>query len=107
MFVRRYLYTDAFAGKAAEGTTRRGMKSINYLAMVLFVMVSVVVRGESRAETAGTLHWVGSWPASQQIPETANLLDPELMRDATLRQIVHLSVGGSQLRVRLSNAFGT
>jgi lysophospholipase L1-like esterase len=51
--------------------------------------------------------WVGSWAASQQIPETANLLDPELMRDGTLRQIVHLSVGGTQLRVRVSNAFGT
>jgi lysophospholipase L1-like esterase len=53
------------------------------------------------------VHWVGSWAASQQVPETGNLLDPELMRDATLRQVVHLSVGGSQLRVRLSNAFGT
>jgi lysophospholipase L1-like esterase len=51
--------------------------------------------------------WVGSWAASQQVLETANLLDPELLRDATLRQIVHLTVGGSQLRVRVSNAFGT
>src|SRR5271170_44028 len=53
----------------------------------------------------GALGW--SWAASQQVPETANLLDPELMRDGTLRQIVHLSVGGGELRVRLSNAFGT
>ncbi len=53
------------------------------------------------------VHWVGTWAASQQVPETANLLDPELLRDATLRQFVHLTVGGSQLRVRLSNAFGT
>ncbi len=29
------------------------------------------------------------------------------MHDATLRQVVHLSVGGSQLRVHLTNAFGT
>ena len=36
-----------------------------------------------------------------------NLLDPELIRDGTLREIVHLSVGGTQLRVRVSNAFGT
>jgi lysophospholipase L1-like esterase len=28
-------------------------------------------------------------------------------RDATLRQIVHVSVGGTQLRVRVSNVFGT
>ena len=60
------------------------------------------------AQTAKpTMYWVGSWAASQQVPETQNLLDPELLRDATLRQIVHLSVGGSQLRVRVSNAFGT
>jgi lysophospholipase L1-like esterase len=29
------------------------------------------------------------------------------LRDATVRQIVHLSVGGTALRVHLSNAFGT
>ena len=42
-----------------------------------------------------------------KVPETQNLLDAEFLRDATLRQVVHLSVGGSQLRVRVSNAFGT
>jgi lysophospholipase L1-like esterase len=52
-------------------------------------------------------YWVGSWAASQQVPERQNLLDPEALRDATLRQIVHLSVGGNHLRVRMSNAFGT
>jgi lysophospholipase L1-like esterase len=31
----------------------------------------------------------------------------EDLRDATLRQIVHLSIGGPALRVHLSNAFGT
>lgn len=52
-------------------------------------------------------HWVGSWASSQQIPEPANALPPGELRDATLRQIVHLSIGGSELRVHLSNAFGT
>ena len=32
---------------------------------------------------------------------------PDDLRDATLRQIVHLSLGGRTLRVHLSNAFGT
>ena len=54
-----------------------------------------------------TTHWVGSWAASQQVPEPANALPPDDLRDATLRQIVHLSVGGDTLRVHLSNAFGT
>lgn len=52
-------------------------------------------------------HWVGTWAASQQIPEPANSLSPEDLTDATLRQIVHLSIGGAELRVHLSNAFGT
>jgi len=58
------------------------------------------------AATADPL-WIGSWASSQQIPEPANALAPEALEDATLRQIVHLSLGGSSLRVRLSNAFGT
>ena len=51
--------------------------------------------------------WVGTWASSQQIPEPANALPPDELHDATLRQIVHLSVGGTELRVHLSNAFGT
>jgi lysophospholipase L1-like esterase len=59
------------------------------------------------APAPGTQAWVASWSASQQIPEPQNALSPEDLRDATVRQIFHLSVGGSGLRVHLSNAFGT
>ena len=52
-------------------------------------------------------NWTGSWASSQQIPEPRNALDPADLTDATLRQIVHLTIGGRELRVRLSNAFGT
>ena len=51
-------------------------------------------------------NWVGSWAASQQLPEPQNSLAVEDLQDATLRQIVHLSVGGPELRVHVSNAFG-
>lgn len=52
-------------------------------------------------------HWVGSWAASQQVPEPQNALAPADLHDATLRQVVRLSAGGSRIRLRLSNAFGT
>jgi hypothetical protein len=52
-------------------------------------------------------NWVGSWAAAQQAPEANNSLAPGDLRDATLRQVVHLSIGGEVLRVRISNAFGT
>jgi lysophospholipase L1-like esterase len=48
------------------------------------------------------LHWVGTW-------ETAPVwADPAAtFTDVTLRQVVHVSVGGSRVRVRFSNTFGT
>jgi lysophospholipase L1-like esterase len=51
--------------------------------------------------------WVVSWAASQQIPEPQNALPSDDLRDTTLRQIFHLSLGGYALRVHISNAFGT
>jgi lysophospholipase L1-like esterase len=56
---------------------------------------------------ANSAVWVGSWSSSQQIPEPQNALSPADLTDVTLRQIVHMSVGGTTLRVHLSNAFGT
>ena len=50
--------------------------------------------------------WVGSWAASQQLVESGNALSAEDLHDATLRQIVHLSLGGTEIRLRLSNRFG-
>ncbi len=52
-------------------------------------------------------HWVGTWASAQQIPEDRNALAPADLLDATMREIVHTSGGGTAFRVRLSNAFGT
>lgn len=50
--------------------------------------------------------WVGAWAASQQIPEPHNTLPPEMLTDATVRQVVQTTQAGPALRVRLSNLFG-
>jgi lysophospholipase L1-like esterase len=53
-------------------------------------------------------HWVGTWgaaPAPQG--EIAEMEKQKLVfHDQTLREIVHVSIGGDTVRVRLSNAFG-
>jgi lysophospholipase L1-like esterase len=74
-----------------------------------FFMFAVVSLGIAHAQSSTGVqgNWVGSWATSQQIPEPQNALASEDLHDATLRQIVHLSVGGPVLRVHLSNAFGT
>jgi lysophospholipase L1-like esterase len=61
------------------------------------------------SHTSGTKAgvWAASWGASQQVPEPQNALPADDLRDATVRQIFHLSAGGPVLRVHLSNVFGT
>ena len=79
-----------------------------YLAIISFVVLASCVWAQaSLIPAAKTQAWVASWGASQQVPEPQNALPADDMRDATVRQIFHLSVGGSALRVHLSNAFGT
>ena len=51
-------------------------------------------------------HWVGTWSTSdvdRPTPQGA----PLLVSDVTLRQTVHVSLGGALVRIELSNEFGT
>ena len=49
--------------------------------------------------------WVGTWSGAPQLTEPADL-PPASLTNAALRQVVHVSVGGTELRVRFSNEFG-
>jgi lysophospholipase L1-like esterase len=68
-------------------------------------MLAVLVAACS-AHAASTA-WVASWATSQQVPEARNALPDEALANTTLRQTVHVSLGGKSWRLRLSNAFGT
>jgi lysophospholipase L1-like esterase len=71
--------------------------------LVLFLAWAVSpIHGAAKPQT-----WIVSWAASQQVPEPNNALPSDDLSDATVRQIVHLSAGGSALRLHISNAFGT
>ena len=48
--------------------------------------------------------WVGSWAS---VPTTVPPASDTVFSDQTIRQTVHLSIGGGTLRVRFSNEFGT
>ena len=58
---------------------------------------------------AAQTHWVGTWGAapSPQLSSAEMESQKLLFHDQTLREIVHLSIGGDTVRVRLSNSFGT
>lgn len=48
------------------------------------------------------LHWVGTWESAPVWADPA-----ATFTDVTLREVIHTSIGGSRVRVRFSNAFGT
>jgi len=53
---------------------------------------------------AGPQHWVGTWTASPYF-DSGNQ-PPASLSNSVLRQIAHVSLGGSQLRVQFSNLTG-
>ncbi|HJT71885.1 MAG TPA: hypothetical protein VJ731_16920, partial [Terriglobales bacterium] len=72
-------------------------------AALLFALTITLASAPSMCDSK----WIATWAPSQQIPEPHNALAPEDMRDMTMREIVHVSIGGPSLRVHVSNAFGT
>jgi lysophospholipase L1-like esterase len=51
--------------------------------------------------------WVGTWNTSEQLVEPRNMPPEPGLSGNTLRQIVHVSIGGDKLQVHFSNEFST
>jgi len=68
------------------------------LLAVLIAALGAHATGSARAQT-----WVGTWTASPQPPRGVM---PASFSNQTVRQIVRVSIGGSKVRIRLSNEFG-
>ena len=74
---------------------------------LLIVAIPLAFAAVAPAQAPESVHWVRSWASSQQVPEPHNALPSDDLRDATLRQVVRLTIGGERIRVRVSNLFGT
>lgn len=73
---------------------------------VAIVLPSLLFAAE---QTRGVTNWLASWGASPSPPlaEEAQMRAAKFtFENQTLREIVHLSLGGKSLRIRLSNAYG-
>jgi lysophospholipase L1-like esterase len=71
--------------------------------MRLILFIAALLMG---AEAGAQERWVGTWASSQQIPEERNALPRADLEDATVRQVVRVTIGGERIRIRLSNVFG-
>jgi lysophospholipase L1-like esterase len=50
--------------------------------------------------------WIGTWVSGQQLTEERNNPPAPGLSNNTLRQVVHVTLGGSKLRVQFSNEYG-
>lgn len=79
-------------------------------AAVGLAVASVEAPATGSPSAAG--QWVDTWTSMPQLTEPGNMPPPPftqnglVMADTTLRQTVRVTVGGSNLRLRFSNAFG-
>ena len=72
-------------------------------AIILASVLSVLHQG-TYAQQSDEPIWIGSWSTA---PMTPSLDEQRDFCNVTLREIAHLSIGGSRIRVRLTNEFGS
>lgn len=84
--------------------------SLRFLSLSLLVFAfSFGPSSPAQTPEPAQTHWIGTWGASPspQLPDLAQIKKARLtFENQTLREIVHVSIGGSRIRVRLSNAYG-
>jgi lysophospholipase L1-like esterase len=93
---------------------------LGVLALAVVSQVGPCAQAQARVQTSlpTSEHWVGTWAtAPVQRPQTPPTpppgatapptQSPPNLANATIREIVHVSLGGSRARVVLTNAFGT
>jgi lysophospholipase L1-like esterase len=83
--------------------------SSTLLALGTLALAATASVGAARA--AGTEPWITTWAATpaprwaEELPAPFNV--PETLEGQTVRQVARISVGGDQVRIVLSNEFGT
>ncbi len=73
--------------------------------LAVFVTVVLTVPVLSLAQTAPHPQWVGTWATAPMLADGGFNVRP--LTGVTLREIVHISAGGAEIRVRFTNAYGT
>ena len=73
---------------------------------LIFSVSSKLTQAQPRASAKGE-RWIGTWASSPQLGDARDSPPAPGFANSTLRQIIHVSLGGSHIRVRFSNAFGS
>lgn len=80
-------------------------RSVSFLILTGLLSTCLIFGGCNKEEN--TQKWVGTWTTAPQLVEPHNMAPEPGLSNNTIRQILRVSLGGDELRVRLSNAFST
>jgi lysophospholipase L1-like esterase len=101
------LVARTLAETVLHGTSSLVLSRRAFLATAALAMAGLSLQPPPAIAQPGSHdeHWVGTWGSAPAGPP----LQAQLMTfsDQTLRLIVHTSIGGSRVRIRLSNELGT
>lgn len=86
------------------------MKPMTLIVAFALILTSCRIDAQTFVERlleATHQEWVGTWMTSVQLTEPGNLPPAPGLAGNTLRQVVHVSLGGARLQAGFSNVFGT
>jgi hypothetical protein len=73
----------------------------HFLFALSLILVFPVISNSACAQDGD---WIATWGASPMLAPAAQSLGPN---PQTIRMVVHTSLGGAEVRIRISNVFGT
>jgi lysophospholipase L1-like esterase len=82
-------------------------RSVIGIAASAILTAAIVAPFDAPARDRDEAPWIGTWAASPQSPEPPIVpANPAELDNQTLRQVIHTTIGGRKVRVRLSNEYG-
>ena len=85
-----------------KGTYRPKLRKLFLTVLAFAVCTAFSAAAESGGLQGNDEHWVGTWSTTLHAPELLPGFTNEGFNNQTLRQIVHISIGGQRVRLRLS-----
>ena len=101
-----------------QRTSRLPRWLVSTAVLATTIALSITASSVVRAQAGTSEHWVGTWTTASVALPPPDAATPEQttggrgrptprINNQTLRQVVHTSIGGSRVRVALTNTFGS
>jgi lysophospholipase L1-like esterase len=82
------------------------MRTLKKSSMAGLILLTLILFCTSYIASAKDC-WIGTWACGQQLTERRNNPPAPGLSNNTLRQVIHVTLGGSKLRVQFSNTYGS